>query len=50
MKGIWCCQVLFQNLHTCLYGAQSSAVFHIDPPTVQQYLHNINHGLMINPP
>jgi hypothetical protein len=50
MKGIWNTQILFQNLHTCCYGAQTTGVFHTDPPSVDEYLYNINNGLMVVPP
>jgi hypothetical protein len=50
MRGVWYTQVLFQNLHTCLYGAESTGVFHIYPPTVEEYLHSINNGLMVASP
>lgn len=29
---------LFTNIHTCLYGAQTSQYFNLDPPTLDQYL------------
>lgn len=30
--------VLFTNLHTCLYGSQTSSFFDMNPPSPEQYL------------
>ena len=38
--------VIFTNLHTCCYGSQTAALFEIDPPTPEEYLHAANNGLM----
>lgn len=40
----WNVQTLFTNFHTCLYGSQVTGKFQIDPPSVAEYLHNINTG------
>ena len=43
----WWCQVFFLNLHTCLYGSQSSGMFTIEPPSPAEYLRNINAGYYV---
>lgn len=29
---------ILANCHTCLYGSQVTEYFHVDPPTLQEYL------------
>ena len=36
--------VLSTNLHTCVYGSQTSSSFGVDSPSVFEYLHNANLG------
>lgn len=43
----WLSMTLFTNIHTCLYGSQATATFHIEPPSVSEYLANTNAGRMV---
>jgi hypothetical protein len=45
--GLWQAMVLFTNLHTCCYGGETTALFGVDPPSVEEYLYSSNHGLMV---
>jgi hypothetical protein len=41
-------QVFVTNLHTCLYDSQTGMVANISPPSVEDYLRNINLGLVVD--
>ena len=42
----WQLQVFLQNLYTCCYGSQISGLLGIEPPTVAEYLQNVNDGAL----
>jgi hypothetical protein len=46
VASTWGMMVLFTNLHTCAYGCETTALYGIDPPTVEEYLYSTNNGLM----
>ncbi|XP_067676193.1 uncharacterized protein [Haliotis asinina] len=31
---------ILTNCHTCLYGSETSSFFQLDPPSIQEYIHN----------
>jgi len=38
--------VLFTNLHTCCYGCETTKLYGIAGPSVEDYLDSVNRGLM----
>ena len=46
-QSIWHVEVLFANLHTCLYGSQVTGFLGVEPPTVYEYLYSANNGFMV---
>jgi hypothetical protein len=40
----WYAQVLFCNLHTCVYGNQTTGLTLVEPPSVEEYLENYHAG------
>ena len=46
-QSIWHVEVLFANLHTCLYGRQVTGFLGVDPPTVTECLYSANNGFMV---
>jgi|AntRauTorckE5430_2_1112549.scaffolds.fasta_scaffold37953_1 hypothetical protein len=41
-------QVFVTNLHTCLYDSQTGMVAGIPPPSIQEYLENMNAGRVVD--
>jgi hypothetical protein len=41
-------QVFVTNLHTCLYDSQTGLVADIPPPSIEEYLHSTNCGLVVD--
>ena len=44
-SSVWEVQVLFANIHTCLYGSMLELATGIEPPTVNECLHSANDKL-----
>jgi len=39
IQRLWPVAVIFTNCHTCLYGSQTGWNFHMEPPTLEEYVH-----------
>ena len=45
----WACMVIMKNLYVCHMGSPESVLYNIQPPSIGEYLHNANHGLLVDP-